>query len=141
VTWHADGKMHITWGPEGEKLSPAEKDKYAATLLADAKASREQHDRADKALEGLPFVAVPIEQLTDIYERMLRLIKLGQTDLKQFTTEPDAVRKLRSEVFSLADFGAVFAGQWLPPHVQKAVRDKVKTLASRDGASTSEKQT
>lgn len=126
MSWHEDGQIHISWGPEGEKLSPAEKDQHAATLLADAKARREQHNKADKALEGLPFVAMPIEQLTDLYERMLRLVKLGQTDLKEIHTLPEPVRVLRREVFNQADFGAVYAGQWLPPHVRNAAREKIK---------------
>lgn len=117
---------HITWGPEGERLSPEEKDEHAAQLLADAKARRELHDKADKALEGLPFVAVPIEQLTDIYERMLRLVGLGQSKIEEFHTLPKPLMALRRAVFTEADFGAVFAGQWLPPHVRKATRDKVR---------------
>lgn len=130
--WHQDGEIHITWGPEGEKLSAADQEKEAATLLADAKARREQHDKADKALEGLPFVAVPIEQLTDIYERMLRLIALGQTALSELDTVPEPVRELRRAVFNEADFGAVYAGQWLPPHVRKASRDKVRDELTAD---------
>lgn len=126
MSWHQDGQIHVTWGPEGEKLSPEEKDQHAAQLLADAKARREQHEQADKALEGLPFVAVPIEQLTSIYERMLRLVMLGQSTLSEVDTLPEPVRKLRHAVFDQADFGAVYAGQWLPREVRQATRDKVK---------------
>lgn len=35
-------------------------------------------------------------------------------------------KELRRDVFQQADFGAVYAGQWLPPEVRKATRDKVK---------------
>lgn len=126
MSWHADGKLHITWGPEGERLSSVEKDKYASELMEDAKKRREQHDMADRALEGLPFVAVPIEQLTSLYERMLRLVILGQSRIDEIHTLPEPVRSLRHAVFEQADFGAVYAGQWLPPHVRKATRDKVK---------------
>lgn len=133
MSWHADRKIHISWGPDGEKLSPEDKEREAATLLADAQARREQHDKADKALEGLPFVAVPVEQLTDIYERMLRLVMLGQTSISDLTALPEEVRQLRHKVFEQADFGAVFAGQWLPPHVRKATRDLVKGGGDQQG--------
>lgn len=126
MSWHEDGQIHISWGPEGRNLSPAERDQYAAQLLADSKARREQHDKADKALEGLPFVAVPIEQLTSLYERMLRLVMLGQSKLDEIHTLPEPVRALRRAVFEQADMGAVFAGQWLPPYVRKATREAVK---------------
>lgn len=124
MSWHANRQLHITWGPEGEKLSPKEKELHAAQLLADAKARREQHDTADKALEGLPFVAVPTEQLADLYGRMLRLIRLGQTGIKEFASTPPEVMALRRQIFTEADFGAVYAGQWLPRDVQKKVRDE-----------------
>lgn len=127
MSWHQDGQIHISWGPDAEKLSAEEREKYAAELMADAKARREQHDKADKALEGLPFVAVPIEQLTGIYERMLRLVNLGQSKVEEFHTLPEPLLALRRAVFNEADFGAVFAGQWLPPQVRKATSDKVRT--------------
>lgn len=126
MSWHADGQIHISWGPEGEKLSSEDREKYAAELLADSKARHEQHEQADKALEGLPFVAVPIEQLESLYERMLRLVQLGQSSIKEIHDLPEPVRKLRLAIFEQADFGAVYAGQWLPPHVRKAVREKVR---------------
>lgn len=125
MSWHADHKIHITWGPEGEKLSPEEKDKYAAQLLVEGQARRDEHDAAIKALEGMPYIAVPIEQLESLYERMLRLVILGQSTFAEIHTLPEAVRALRRAVFEQADFGAVYAGQWLPPHVRKAVREKV----------------
>lgn len=136
MTWHQDDQIHISWGPEGERMSPEDQEKYAATLLADAKARREQHDKADKALEGLPFVAVPVEQLTDIYEKMLRLVALGQTAIAEFGTTPEPVLALRRKVFEQADFGAVFAGQWLPPHVRKATRDKVRAEQTKPISAT-----
>jgi len=126
MSWHADNKIHISWGPEGNKMTPEEKEAYANGLLADAKSRREQHDKADKALEGLPFVGVPIEQLADIYERMLRLIDLGQSRLDELDTLPESVLALRRKVFDQADFGAVYAGQWLPAHVREATRKKVE---------------
>lgn len=132
--WHADGRLHITWGPEGEKLSPEDQEKEAAKLLSEADARREQHDKANKALEGLPFVAMPVEQLADLYGRMLRLIRLGQTSIIDLESTPPQVMALRRKIFSEADFGAVYAGQWLPRDVQKQVRDEHEQVARSESA-------
>lgn len=107
----------------------AEQEKIAAELVANAEKRREEHDRAVKALDGLPYVAVPTDQLVDIYERMLRLIQLGQftiEEAKEYDSLPEPVRALRRAVFAQADFGAVHTGQWLPKDIRKAVYAKVK---------------
>jgi hypothetical protein len=119
-------RIHVTWGPEGEKLSEAEKDAIKRDLIAQCDADRLVLEKAEAALVGMPYRAVPTEQLADIYERMLRLVRLGQTNLKQFMDEPEAIRKLRSAVFMQADFGAVHAGQWLPPAMRAEIRERVK---------------
>lgn len=132
--WHADGRLHITWGPEGEKLSAEEKDQEAAKLLAEADARREQHDKANAALAGMPFIAVPTEQLADLYGRMLRLIQLGQTSIKELETTSPEIMALRRKIFTEADFGAVYAGQWLPREIRKRVRDEHELVARSESA-------
>lgn len=136
MSWHRDGQIHITWGPEGDKLSPEEKDKAADELIAKSRERMEMHERAQKALEGLPFVAVPVGQLADVYERMLRLVRLGQSSIEEWTTAPEPMRKLRSAIFRQADFGAVYAGQWLPREVQNSVREKVAADVQSDNQQT-----
>lgn len=130
MSWHQDGKIHISWGPEGEKLSAAEKETHAAELVAEAEMRQDEYDAAKKSLEGMPYVPVPIDQLADIYERMLRLVNLGQSRLDELDTLPEPVRELRRAVFNQADFGAVYAGQWLPPELRTRTRDKVKAELS-----------
>lgn len=72
------------------------------------------------------LAVVPVEQLADIYRRLRKAIKLGQAHVSDWTDMPEAERKLRREIFSLADFGAVFAGQWLPKEVRDAIASEKK---------------
>lgn len=127
--WHksSDGQpIHVTWGPEAANMTEAERQAYVDDLVAGVRKNREQHDRAVKALEGLPYVAVPIEQLADIYERFLRLTKLGQAPVDEWASMAPEVAALKHAIFGQSDFGAVYAGQWLPKDVREQVREKAK---------------
>ena len=86
----------------------------------------EQHEAAVKALEGLPYTAVPTDQLASIYKRFLRLTALGQASVPEWLAMSEAEAEVRHAVFSQADFGAVFAGQWLPRELRQEIRDLVK---------------
>lgn len=121
--------IHITWGPEGEKLSVEEKQAIAADLLRDANERREAHDQAVKALEGMPYIAVPIEQLADIYARFKRLTRLGQRSLDTHDQLSPEVHALKRAIFNEADFGAVFAGQWLPKDERAKVIEELRSSA------------
>lgn len=119
-----DENTHVTFGSEAHKLSA---DEIAAEVARWKETSAKRFDEkqaADAVLAGMPFVAVPTEQLADLYGRMLRLIRLGQTNIKDFQSTSPEIRALRQKIFTEADFGAVFAGQWLPRDVQQKVRDK-----------------
>lgn len=87
---------------------------------------REQATAAQKALEGLPYVAVPLDQLASIYERFLRLTRLGSLPLDQWEGMPEAEVQVRRAIFRQSDFGAVFSGQWLPRELRAATRAKSK---------------
>lgn len=119
-------KMHITWGPGAKDMSPEEIRKVEAEHWAMATKMSQEREAARKALEGLPYAAVPIEQLADIYKRFLRLLRLGSLPLDEWHGMPENEAKVRRSVFRQADFGAVFAGQWLPSELREEVRNLVK---------------
>lgn len=119
-------RIHVSWGPEGEKLDPEEKQKIMDQLLADAAVRRQEHDKAEAALAGLPYAAVPIDQLADVYARMLRLTKLAQATIEEWSAQPKEVSALKHKIFEQSDFGAVYAGQWLPRDVRDATREQVE---------------
>jgi len=125
-------QIHVTWGPEGAALSDAERKIITDGLLATARQNREEHDRAVKALEGLPYVAVPIDQLADIYERFKRLTKLGQATIEEWTALPKEAVELKHAIFCEADFGALHAGQWLPKDVRETARQAALTPRPSD---------
>jgi hypothetical protein len=93
--------------------------------------SRER-EAATKALEGLPYAAIPIDQLASIYERFLRLTRLGQATIEEWDAMPEAEVKVRRAVFAQSDFGAVFAGQWLPKELRLQIREKSKLPEPED---------
>jgi hypothetical protein len=113
--------MHVTWGPEAASLSDEERTRIVADLKSAADAHHEQHLQAEKALEGLPFVAVPIDQLADIYGRLKRLTHMGQASIEEWNAMPKAEQTLRHAIFAEADFGALYAGQWLPHEIRDRV--------------------
>lgn len=122
----SDIDIHVTWGPDAEKLSPDERQEIIETLRANAETDRRQREAAKKALEGLPFVAIPIDQLADIYKSLKRLTKLGQATMDEWMAMPKAEQDLRHAIFAEADFAAVYAGQWLPHDVRDEARAKAR---------------
>jgi hypothetical protein len=70
-------------------------------------------------------VAVPADQLSDMYARFLRLNKMGQATIAEWTNMPKEVAFLRHQIFAQSDFGACFAGQWLPLDARDATRQMV----------------
>ena len=105
----------VTWTEEGALLPPEEKKK----ILDDI----EKRVAADHA----NTVSIPVSQLLDIYDRFSQLTKLGQSDYRTYMEQSEEVRALKGKVFELAEFGAVFAGQWLPREVMNEYRSKQKT--------------
>lgn len=96
-------------------------------MFEDATAeSCQQREAARTALEGTQFVAVPIEQLASMYERFMRLAHMGTAEVQAWQAMNPEVKDLRHAIFKQADFGALFAGQWLPREVRKATYDRVK---------------
>ena len=123
----SEPEIHVTWAPEAADLSPEAREAIVADLKKCAAEYHDQRCRAEKALEGLPFVAVPIDQLADIYERFLRLTRLGQHTIEEWSSLSDEIRDLKHAIFRQSDFGALYAGQWLPRDVRDAVRDKLRS--------------
>ncbi len=117
--------MHVTWTPEASELTEGEREKIVERIKARADKCHEQHAAAKKALAGLPYVAVPIDQLADIYERFLRLTRMGQSTIEGWLTLPKDVADLKRKIFDQSDFGAIYAGQWLPRDICASVREKL----------------
>ena len=121
-----DENTHVTLGPAAVDMSPEALEAHIANFKAKAKKMCEERDAASRALQGLPYAAVPLDQLADIYKRFLRLLRLGSLPLDEWDGMPENEVEVRRAVFRQADFGAVFAGQWLPRELREDIRNLVK---------------
>jgi hypothetical protein len=121
-----DESFHVTFGPGAANLTPEELQAEVEKLKAKAQEDYEQQSKAVAALEGLPYAAIPLNQLADIYKRFLRLTRLGQGTIDEWNDRSEAESAVRRAVFQQADFGAVYAGQWLPKALREEVRNLVK---------------
>jgi hypothetical protein len=101
---------HAWWTAEGEKLSPEEKEKILDDSFARAKA------------QAANTVPIPLVELETIYKALTKLTKLGQVNLNEYDKMPEAERKLRHEIFRLAEFPSIFARQRLPRESQDKIR-------------------
>ncbi len=121
-----DDSLHVTFGPGAADMSPEQIEASIAEIRARSSVMMEQRQQAAKALEGLPYAAVPLDQLASIYKRFLRLTALGSLPLSQWDGMPEAEVQVRRAIFAQSDFGAVYAGQWLPKELRQEIRDLVK---------------
>lgn len=119
-----DESLHVTFGPKAAEMSPEQLEAQIADLREKGRVMMEHRQAAEAALQGLPYAAVPLDQLASIYERFLRLTRLGSLPLEQWDGMPEAEAAVRRAVFSQSDFGALFAGQWLPKDLREATRLK-----------------
>jgi hypothetical protein len=71
-------------------------------------------------------IAVPTDQMADLYARFLRLSNMGQATVDEWLSMDPGIAALRHAIFAQSDFGALHAGQWLPHEVRSAVRENVK---------------
>lgn len=96
-----------------------------------AAATRYEQARSLLESHGLwpDFAVVPVEQLVEMYERFHRLTKLGVATIEEWQKMAAPEAELRHAIFRQSDFGAVFAGQWLPRDVHERTREKLH----RDG--------
>jgi hypothetical protein len=121
-----DENTHVTLGPSAAGMEPDELQAHIDELKARAKKMHAEREAASTALQGLPYAAVPLDQLADIYKRFLRLLRLGSLPLDEWNGMPENEVEVRRAVFRQADFGAVFAGQWLPRELREEIRNLVK---------------
>lgn len=121
-----DESLHVTFGPGAADMSPERLAESIAEIREKGRVMMEQREHAEKALQGLPYAAVPLAQLADIYKRFLRLTKLGSLPFEQWDGMPEAEVEVRRAIFAQCDFGAVYAGQWLPNDLREEVRNLVK---------------
>ena len=82
------------------------------------------------------LVVIPVEQLKSMYERFLRLNRLGQASVEEWANMPVDVRHLRHAIFQQSDFGAVYAGQFLPKEIRDAVRECIRAEAKQPEKTT-----
>jgi len=121
-----DDSLHVTFGPGAAEMSPEQIEASIAEIREKGRVMMEQRQQAEKALQGLPYAAVPLDQLASIYKRFLRLLALGSLPISQWEGMPESEVQVRRSVFAQSDFGAVFAGQWLPKELRQEIRDLVK---------------
>lgn len=119
-----DDSLHVTFGPGAASMSQEQIEASIAEIRERGRVMTEQREAAEQALEGLPYVAVPIDQLAN--KRFLRLTALGSLPMDQWDGMPEVEAEVRRAVFVQSDFGAVFAGQWLPRELRQEIRDLVK---------------
>lgn len=111
-------RRHADWTDEGMKLPQAEKE-----AILDAVLKRNLAQREDAVL-------VPRQQLKDIYAALCKLTKLGQTNIHELDTTPEAVLALRLEVFRAAEFPSMFAGNWLNHEDKEEVRAMIRAAST-----------
>ena len=119
-----DENLHVTFGPGAADMTSEQLESQITEIREKGRIMSEQREAAAKALEGLPYAAVPLDQLASIYERFLRLTRLGSLPIEQWNGMPEAEVEVRRAIFRQSDFGAVFAGQWLPKDLREATRAK-----------------
>jgi hypothetical protein len=99
-------KRHVSWGPEGHKMTQEEKAEYILQI----------EDQV--AAELANTVSIPVSVLTDISDALHNLHKLGQATIDEWTHMSESERFLRHKVGELAEFPAMFAEQYLPANIQ-----------------------
>lgn len=119
-----DESLHVTFGPKAAEMTAEQIEASIAEIREKARIMSGQRQTAEEALQGLPYAAVPLDQLASIYERFLRLTRLGSLTMEEWDGMPEAEVKVRRAIFAQSDFGAVFAGQWLPKDLRDAIRQK-----------------
>lgn len=93
---------HATWGDEADKLTREERAGVINRML----------DEADADMANT--VPVPVSQLRDIHEALQKLSDLGRATAENWMAMPKEEAELRHKIRALAEFPAIFAGQWLP---------------------------
>lgn len=119
-----DESLHVSFGPKAAEMTAEQLEASIADIREKARVMSEQRQAAETALQGLPYAAVPLDQLASMYERFLRLTQLGSLPMEQWEGMPEAEIEVRRAIFRQSDFGAVFAGQWLPKDLREATRLK-----------------
>lgn len=79
-----DESLHVTFSPGAANMPPEKLEAAIAEIRQRGRLMSEQREAATKALEGLPYAAVPLDQLASIYKRFLRLTSLGSLSLEQW---------------------------------------------------------
>ena len=121
-------KMHVTFGPEADGKLVSEIMPYIQELKEQTDKMHDEMIRVQSACEGTGLVAVPVEQLAEIYEALKRVSALGKFEILDVISDiqnPE-LSQLKRQLFRLTEFPALFAGQWLPREIQDEIRKKLK---------------
>ncbi len=103
---------HVSWGPEGHKMSDEEKAAYLLKVEAQV--------RSDLA----NTVEIPVSQLVAIADSLRALSDLSKADVHEWMKMPKEIADLRHQIGALVDMSHVFAEQWLPEDLQKQRREE-----------------
>lgn len=109
---------HVSWGPEGLKMSEEERAAYINQVMEQV------------AREHANVVSIPVNQLEAIADALHELTDFGQLSIDAWTRMDPEVRAIRREVSGIAGFPAIYAEQWLP-HDLQATRRKARLAAMR----------
>ena len=103
-------ERHVSWGPEGDKMSEEEKSAY---ILKITKQIKEELSNT---------VTIPVSQLIDIANSLQKLVDLGKINVKELFNISNELFSLKNKIYELAEFPHMFAEQWLPLDIQKERR-------------------
>lgn len=117
----------VTLLPEWEQMSKNARRDYSAQAEAALEASGLWPYR------DMEFVPIEIGQLRSIHGRFQRLVKMGQATWEQWEAMSPEMRELRHAIFGEADFGAIFAGQWLPDERGAMTEQKSRNVMKLKG--------
>jgi len=105
---------HVSWGPEGMKMSEEEQ----------AKILNKIHDDIEEQFSKT--VRIPIVQLEDIYESLYKLSKLGQATVQEWATMHDSERALRIQIRNALGMSLCLAGNWLSKQSIEDVKNRLE---------------
>jgi len=107
-------KSHASWTSEGEKLSDEEK----------AKIINDMYDGVQEQMNET--VEVPVIQMKDIYESLLKLSALGKTTVEKWSNMSTKEVTLMLKVRDAVGMSLCLAGNWLSKEDKREIKNKLE---------------